>query len=69
MSRCSTPLHYQAGGGLSADFAGYLVRRPDQALYEHLTAGDYCFVINSRQMGKSSLRLRTMQRLEEEGVR
>ena len=69
MTSTSTPLHYQAGGGLSADFAGYVVRRADQDLYEHLTAGDYCFVFNSRQMGKSSLRLRTMQRLKEAGVR
>jgi hypothetical protein len=69
MTSTPTPLHYQAGGGLSADFAGYVVRRADQDLYEHLTAGDYCFVFNSRQMGKSSLRLRTMQRLKEEGVR
>ena len=69
MSNSSTPLHYQAGGGLSADFVGYVVRRADEDLYEHLKAGEFCFVFNSRQMGKSSLRLRTMQRLKEDGVR
>ena len=35
----------------------------------HDQAGDTCFVFNSRQMGKSSLRVWAMQRLKEEGVR
>ena len=68
MTTIPTPVHYQAGGGLPADFAGYVVRRADQELYDHLKAGDYCFVFNSRQMGKSSLRVRTMQRLQTDGV-
>ena len=32
-------------------------------LYAGLAAGEFCYVLNCRQMGKSSLRVRTMQRL------
>jgi hypothetical protein len=41
-----------------ADHAADMDRQDDLDLYEHLNAGDYCFVFNSRQMGKSSLRVR-----------
>lgn len=59
---------YQVGGSLPGDAASYVVRAADETFFTALRAGEYCYVLNARQMGKSSLRVRTMQRLQAAGV-
>jgi WD40 repeat protein len=57
---------YKVGGSLAADAPSYVVRQSDRQLLSTLKAGEFCYVLNSRQMGKSSLRVRTMQVLKAE---
>ena len=60
---------YQIGGSLRNDAPCYVERQADRQLCEALQRGEFCYVLNSRQMGKSSLLVRTMHRLERAGYR
>ncbi|NES19782.1 MAG: hypothetical protein F6K41_12845 [Symploca sp. SIO3E6] len=59
---------FQVGGTLPANASSYVRRKADDDLYNYLKDGEFCYVLNSRQMGKSSLLNRTMHQLQENGI-
>ncbi|NEO87001.1 MAG: hypothetical protein F6J87_22490 [Spirulina sp. SIO3F2] len=62
-------IQYQVGGSLASQASSYINRQADADLYDRLKNGELCYVFNARQMGKSSLLVRTMARLQEDGYR
>jgi hypothetical protein len=58
---------YVVGGSLPLNARSYVVRQADDAFYRALKARQFCYVLNARQMGKSSLRVQTMARLQADG--
>jgi TolB-like protein/Flp pilus assembly protein TadD len=66
----STELNTSSGlkGAMSPDSPWYVKRRADDDLLDGLLHGDFCYVLTSRQMGKSSLMARTAKHLRAAGV-
>ncbi len=60
------PYQYKVGGSLAPGAPTYVVRQADRELYQALSSGDFCYIFNARQMGKSSLRIRMMELLKAE---
>jgi AAA-like domain len=59
---------HDTGGALPPNHPTYIERKADNDLFNALNNGEFCYVLNARQMGKSSLRTRTMERLKSTGA-
>ena len=68
MNQNTSDFPYQIGGSLADRSPSYVVRGADIELTQALEKGEFCYVLNSRQMGKSSLRVRTMEKLQTAGT-
>ncbi len=66
-TRAST--FFVAGGNLHPKSESYVKRPADDELFNQVLAGEFCYILTAPQMGKSSLMVRTISRLQEQGVR
>ncbi|MEO1623238.1 MAG: AAA-like domain-containing protein, partial [Cyanobacteria bacterium J06632_3] len=57
-------IEYQVGGSLSSHEPSYVVRQADELLAKAIARRDFCYILDSRQMGKSSLMVRAQARLQ-----
>ncbi len=57
---------YYIGGTVPLDSPTYVVRSADRELYYSLKRGIYCYILNARQMGKSSVCLAIVNQLKSE---
>ena len=60
---------YSVGGALQPGTPSYIERAADEELYKAIVASDFCYVLTTRQVGKTSLKARTAKRLQEEGFK
>jgi len=59
---------FQADGTLPPNSPSYIARAADTELFQQLLAGRYCYILTSRQSGKSSLISRTVERLHQASI-
>ena len=60
--------YFVAGGTLKTSAPSYIRRDADKSLFQHLSESDFCYVLTSRQVGKSSLVTRVADQLRHTGV-
>jgi hypothetical protein len=64
----SPSYQYHVGGSLPLNAPSYVRRQANEELFQALLRSEFCYVLNSRQMGKSSLWVQTMHRLQSVGI-
>jgi TolB-like protein/Flp pilus assembly protein TadD len=68
MSTEASSNFFITGGTLPTGSRSYVERRADADLLDHLVRSEFCYILTSRQMGKSSLMVRTRDRLVTQGA-
>ena len=63
-----TYLRFHVGGSLSSEHPFYVKRSVDDELYRACKDGEYCTVLETRQVGKTSLLHFVQRRLRNDGV-
>lgn len=63
-----THSYFTAGGTLKLDAPSYVKRPADELLLQQVLANQLCYVLTTRQMGKSSLMIRTAEQLQQAGI-
>ncbi len=61
--------YYQVGGTLAPNCLSYVERECDHQLFTALLESNYCLVLNARQTGKSSLKIRTIAKLKSRNIK
>ena len=64
-----SPAFFVTGGTLRPDALCYVERQADRDLHHSLLNAQFCYVLTPRQMGKSSLMVRSVVRLRREGFK
>src|SRR5215213_11993776 len=59
---------YTVGGTVQAGGGIYIKRKADDELLDLCRQGEFAFTLSSRQVGKSSLMVRTAEQLEKEDI-
>src|SRR5437879_1573616 len=69
MQTRSEPSFYVVGGTLPANAPSYVERNADRELLAALLRGEFCYILDARQVGKSTLIARAAERLKQKGIR
>ena len=69
MNNSYSESYFVDGGTLRANTPSYVKRPADDELFEALMEREFCYILTPRQMGKSSLMIRTSQRLRNENIK
>lgn len=62
------PDFYQIGGCIQPDSETYVERKADDLLFNALTNGNFAYVLAPRQVGKSSLKVKAIKKLEQNNI-